>query len=552
MRILVFDGYVDEPACLGVPPYLSPHARYVNGVAKELGHDCDYITIDEWRQRSPRRELIDKADLMVMVSGAMVPGKYLRATPMSYREATDVASHFRGDVILAGASALYGFGRGGGKETVGKEVLKSVFTHVARLDADALLYDLLDSGHATQRRRTHEEWRRWSILGAPIARQAPDYPNPLIAEIDTYKGCVRYISGGCSFCMEPKEGKPLFRPIIDVIDECGALHDAGVVNLRIGGQACFFSYHSEGVGKTQTPKLNPGAIRELLAGIRERCPRLQVLCIDNVDPAIMAAHPKEAFEIAKVVGEYCTAGNIAAFGLETADPAVKEANNLNASVEEVMTAIRILNEASGERGANGMPKFLPGINFLAGLAGETPKTFELNLGFLKSLMKDGLVVRRINIRKVLTFTGEADTHDREYHAFKARVRDEIDHEMLKRVVPVGTVLKDVFMEVRDGGYTFGRQIGTYPLLVGLEYPVELNRFTDILVTDHGQRSITGISIPVAVNKASIRELSALPGVGKKRATRLVVKRPFGSLQEMYSALDEPEALRPVERYLSLD
>jgi hypothetical protein len=37
----------------------------------------------------------------------------------------------------------------------------------------------------------------------------PDFPHPLIAEIETYTGCVRYVNGGCLFCLEPREGKPL-------------------------------------------------------------------------------------------------------------------------------------------------------------------------------------------------------------------------------------------------------------------------------------------------------------------------------------------------------
>jgi radical SAM superfamily enzyme with C-terminal helix-hairpin-helix motif len=34
---VIIDGYVDEPACLGVPPYISPYIRAIAGVLKEHG-----------------------------------------------------------------------------------------------------------------------------------------------------------------------------------------------------------------------------------------------------------------------------------------------------------------------------------------------------------------------------------------------------------------------------------------------------------------------------------------------------------------------------------
>ncbi len=31
VKVAILDGYLDEPSCLGVPPYLSPHVRYTYG-----------------------------------------------------------------------------------------------------------------------------------------------------------------------------------------------------------------------------------------------------------------------------------------------------------------------------------------------------------------------------------------------------------------------------------------------------------------------------------------------------------------------------------------
>ncbi|MGB9613921.1 MAG: radical SAM protein, partial [Fervidobacterium sp.] len=49
MRCVVIDGYVDEPAVLGVPPYISTYVRYVAGLFLLKGFEVDYYTIDQVR-----------------------------------------------------------------------------------------------------------------------------------------------------------------------------------------------------------------------------------------------------------------------------------------------------------------------------------------------------------------------------------------------------------------------------------------------------------------------------------------------------------------------
>ena len=46
---LVLDGYEDEPAAFGVPPYVGFHIRYVCGVLEQHNIDYTYVTIDQWR-----------------------------------------------------------------------------------------------------------------------------------------------------------------------------------------------------------------------------------------------------------------------------------------------------------------------------------------------------------------------------------------------------------------------------------------------------------------------------------------------------------------------
>src|SRR5699024_7964894 len=101
----------------------------------------------------------------------------------------------------------------------------------------------------------------------------------------------------------------------------------------------------------------------------------------------------------------------------------------------------------------------------------------------------------------------------------------------------GTLLPNVHLEYHKDGKTFGRQLGTYPLLVAIPGERDLHRTVDVAVTNHGYRSISGVPAPLDLNAASMDELAALPGLGKQRAGTLVVNRPYGSAAEAGAALD---------------
>jgi radical SAM superfamily enzyme with C-terminal helix-hairpin-helix motif len=552
-RLVLLDGYVDEPACFGVPPYISPHARTIAGALQELGGwRLDYLTIDQHRRDHAKRALVAGADLLVLVSGALVPGKYLRGMPVSFREARAVCEAFEGETLLAGSSAVWGFGQGGGRPPLGRHELQHWFDHLAFQDASAYLWDYLAHGKPSQRRMTMDEWGRWSVLGAGVVRQHPDFPRPLIAELDTYHGCVRYVNGGCAFCMEPAEGQPRFRPVEHVVAEVEALARHGVVNFRLGGQADFFSYHARGVGEGPEPRPDPVAIEALLKGIRRAAPQVEWLHIDNVDPGIVARWPEESEQVARLVAEHCTDGNIAAFGVESVDPEVIARNNLKCPPEVAMAAIRLLNKVGAARGPRGLPRFLPGLNFVCGLPGERRETYELNKAFLRQVRDEGLLVRRINIRKLLEQRVAGGADEGLFRRFKDWVRAEVDQPMLRRIAPRGTVLRGVWMEYKEGHVTFGRQPASYALLVGVPYDLPLERPVDVMVTGHGFRSLTGVQVPFPVNQARLRALQALPGVGKKRAARLAVARPFRGFEDVARAMDEPAAAQALAPLLAYD
>jgi radical SAM superfamily enzyme with C-terminal helix-hairpin-helix motif len=521
MRVLIIDGYVDEPACLGVPPYMAPYPRYIAGALIEKGlqkDDITYRTID--RIRSHREPL--RFDLIVIIAGMTVPGKYLRACPITLKEIREL-SHLEGTKIIGGPIRL-GYGEEGGSSA--KDLQIPGIT-LAKKDIEAFVYDLMDQkdpSFVRHRMRTTTEIGRWGDSGAFIITQHPDYPY-VMCELETYRGCPRH--SHCSFCTEPFYGKPDFREIEDVEREVSALYENGARYFRLGRQPDLFMYRS----KKGVP--DPEAIEELYRSIRKVAPGLKVLHMDNANPVTLSKYPDESRHIAEIIVKYHTSGDVAALGMESADPEVISANDLKATPEEVFEAIKLLNEAGAQYGASGLPELLPGINFVHGLKSETKKTFELNFEFLKKVLNNGLMVRRVNIRQVMTFAGTAmQGHDEIvrknkelFLIYKKKVRNEIDLPMLRRLIPAGRILKDVRTEIFDK-ITFARQLGAYPLLVGIPLKLDPGLSFDILVTDHGHRSITGIPVPIDINRLPIKLLNMLPGIDNKQVAEMMRQRPF--------------------------
>jgi len=538
MKALVLDGYTDEPACLGVPPYISPYARLAYGALADAGGDAAYVTIDQWRTGKID---LDRYDLIAIIRNIAVPGKYLRGMPASDRELARIARGFEGRCI----ASL------GVDPKAAPPELKGILDHISAGDMDATLFDLLTTGELADRRRTSFEWNAWLLRGAEACQYHPDLGGPLIAEVQMYRGCVRYVTGGCRFCIEPLYGDVTYRKPQDILEEVLALSKTGVRNFRLGAQSCVYCYLSRETGTSETPTPNVDMVTRLLRAIRERADP-EVFHLDNANPAVIAEHPAEAREITKAIVEHCTSGNVLAFGLESADPKVAKANNLNSTAEQTLEAVRLVNEVGEERGATGLPSVLPGINLLCGLEGETKDTYDLDFEFLKRVLDEGLMLRRINIRQVIPsrqeFPGVASK--KRFSDFKRRVREEIDAPMLERIVPDGTILRSVYTELKEGGRTFGRQVATYPLLVSIPYPVDIGKRVDVAVTGRGFRSITGLVHPTDANSATLSMLKAIPGIGKKRAMTIVRNRPFKDPTDLWMLIDEPKALDSAQFHLT--
>src|SRR3989338_7558855 len=110
MVYTILDCYTDEPAGLGVPPYLGTYPRYIAGYLNEYVY---YLTIDDLRllnktnsiiketKKSQKTDIttynltinyrninkiLEETDTLIIVLGVHVPGKYLSAVPGTLHE----------------------------------------------------------------------------------------------------------------------------------------------------------------------------------------------------------------------------------------------------------------------------------------------------------------------------------------------------------------------------------------------------------------------------------------------------------------------------------
>ena len=296
---LVIDGYEDEPAAFGVPNYLGFHIRYICGVLEARGEPYTYMTIDQWRLQHKGKLANQRAreglgselagiEGAVILAGAVVPGKYVRGTPISRRELDEVLSVLpQSRPVLCGGWAIRHWRYDGWTP-----LRQNLFCTVQ--DTDAALDHFISTGSWDHRRRTAEQWSTWALAGARsnAVTEHPDLiapdgsPGPLTYEVELYQGCVRF-KRGCRFCIEPKKGLPLWRPEHEVIAEVASALDSGVRNVRIGGATDIYTYRAEGVEDLEYPIPDPEPIARVLHGLRED-ERLEVLHVDNANPSIVA------------------------------------------------------------------------------------------------------------------------------------------------------------------------------------------------------------------------------------------------------------------------
>ena len=574
----MIDGYIDEPSCLGVPPFLAPLPRYIYGSIKKNmpSWEIDYKTIDQIRKalkdnyqnKNPSGlNKLRENNIIILITGVSVPGKYLGGTPLRFSDLKHISNFFSESFkIICGPSTIFGIGEEGGKPSIPIERLENIekkWNLIIKGDPEIVFSKLLqenenifynykeicqipDINEILQLKRNNmEEILDFSVIGADLITQHPNFSENdggnLTCEIETFRGCPRYLNGGCLFCVEPKKGPTIHRKIDSIVEEIKSLYNNGVRHFRLGNQTDFYAFNHGTFENKRYPKPNPEAIEELLSKIRNSCPEIRTLHIDNVNALNFALYPKEAEKITQSIIKYCTDGNIAAIGVESVDPKVISMNNLKASAEEIMDAISIINRYGKIIGKSGNPAFLPGLNFIMGLQGETEASLNLNYQFLKEILQENYWIRRINLRKFLIPSGlnpkfykkikkHLNKFSSKYFKWKNMIRNDIDHPMLQKIYPIGRELKNVYAEKIDGNGTLLRQPGTYPITCFVPRKLDLNHYYNLIVVDHGFRSLHCLKSPIKLINLTLRELEMIDGIGKKRAKTILLKKPLNKME----------------------
>ncbi|MGI5232524.1 hypothetical protein [Actinoallomurus sp. CA-142502] len=496
--VVILDCYTVEPSGLGVPPYLSTYVRAAHGALTTAYPQADvrYLTIDDVRwclsggtpsvepplsdprtysattNREQALKLLADAYVVVVIAGDAVPSVHLQAINGSVDEITRALACTRGRTILLGPLSTYALA----DPATYAGLFDAVHTHTIT-SGDLLL----GSRSAATYQRLAADRRPFEDLISQLAWRP-------MAEIELYRGCTR--RRFCSFCNEPiKSAAVDFRDTGDVISEAAELYAAGVRHLRLGQQTCFFSYMNR----------DSAAIEDLLGGIRQACPELDVLHIDNADPLAVASNT--GAQIARLVARYCTEGNCAPMGIESFDPAVIAANALTCTPQVLLRAVTNINEAGADIGPGGLPVLLPGLNLIYGLPGETHRTHFENLTHLVQILDQGLLCHRINVRQARAYPGTplaamaeaAPPPSAEHFAsWKADVAHVFDEPMKRRVYPTGHRIRGVHSFFVTSRGTWHRRLGSYPIQIverGTARP--LSETVDMVVTDHAPRFIYG-------------------------------------------------------------
>jgi radical SAM superfamily enzyme with C-terminal helix-hairpin-helix motif len=492
----IVDCYTVEPSGLGVPPYLSTYARGAFTALKRAfpGAYVRYLTIDDVRwctngerpftepplsdqltysatvNRSDALQILADAAVLVIIAGDAVPSVHLQARNGSPEEISQLLALSRGRRVLVGP------------------LVTQMPSGLPGWRFDAVHSHTVTSADLLSGSRAAATYERLAADRVPFAELIAQLCWRPVAEVELYRGCTR--RRFCSFCNEPVKS-PLvsFRDPADVLAEIAGLYAAGVRAFRLGQQTCFFSYL----------RRDADAIGRLLARIREECPELEVLHIDNADPLAVAS-PAGA-KIARLVARYCTEGNCAPMGIESFDPGVVEANALTCTPQILLRAVANINEAGAHAGPRGLPVLLPGLNLVYGLPGETHRTHYENLSWLVRILDAGYLCHRINVRQVRAYPGTELSVRRQaavppsaehFGTWKADVSYVFDQPMKQRVYPSGMTiggLHSFFVTTRGTWY---RRLGSYPIqVVEAEAVRPLFEDTGLVVIGHEPRYLYG-------------------------------------------------------------
>lgn len=450
---VILDCYTDEPSGYGVRPYLGTHQIHLSQALACKGVEHYLLTIDDLRyafaetadsraietynvtrNKKSTAKLLSEAERIYVVMGCFVEYQYFSCIPPKSTEVASLLRHFaaNGEIILF---YVMGTVDGIAPDYRGSE-LSRIVSRVEHGNTYRFVLNTSDE-HADLINPDYELLSRISSMNAPIIDQLDA---AVIAEIETGTGCN---TPTCLFCIEAvRSPKVVYREPGDIAAQVRTLYSQGVRHFRLGRQPNFYHYQFQNVAK----------LEQLLSTIRSECPEIRMLHIDNAN--IVNVATKAGREFTRLITNYCTSGNIAPLGIESFDEEVRKSTRVVGSAEQVMKAIRVVNEFGAERGDDGVPKLLPGVNIIYGLPGQTAATHKFNMAFLRRILNNDLMTQRLYFRQVTAPTGvsfsEAQKSSRDFKRCFDEVVSEFVLPMQERVYPKGHVISGDIESVQFG------------------------------------------------------------------------------------------------------
>jgi len=465
MHDLIIDCYTDEPSWLWVPPFLWTYQRYLSQSLNYVWKNHYYITIDDlryyknWNKKDINDykktinltkncdivwDLIWKADNIYIISGCFINYNYFSCKPPLDSELSNLISSIHKKITL-----FY-------ELWIKNKIDKSFYEWSLYFNIDKLVL-WNPYNYILNWIEDNYEWD-YSMLGKISNHECSilkQLSRPYIIELETWTWCNH---GKCSFCIEAiRKTKINYRNVEDILEEVKSLYNSWAVNFRIWKQPNFYNFQNQNVIK----------FKQLLSGIREICPKLETLHIDNVNAEDVIT--PNWIEITKLLAKYCTSWNIINFWVETFDPLVREKNRLNWSVEDIHKAIEIINKYWWKICSDWQYLMLPWINILYWLPFHTFKTLDDNIINLEKILKKGLKTRRTFIRRITNpfwfnywLTWKYSSDNNTFLEFEKTINDNFIMPTQMDVYKIWTIIKSLEEIVYDWKNTIIRKIWTCP------------------------------------------------------------------------------------------
>src|SRR6056297_3713867 len=190
-KIVIIDGYIDEPAQFGVPPYISPLCRYAFGCYLYYGVQPDYYTIDQIR-RNDLWHTLNQYDHLVLIGGVSVPGKYIGGNPIKYKELERISRDAPHPLKIYKGPYTLGYTSQGGKDASVIEQLNRLYDCPVTGNLETFLFYLLKGDLPPESSEREESvLEKIAPYGSKIIEHHPNFPD-LICEIEISTGCERH------------------------------------------------------------------------------------------------------------------------------------------------------------------------------------------------------------------------------------------------------------------------------------------------------------------------------------------------------------------------